>query len=133
MEYILYIKTCPGVKDPQDFKVGIAALELARKRLSVYQNAVGPVYEEKFMRVFVGTKDQIKFAEKMFMREFKDRIGSKEGGFSEWISNVTLEELLAFVEELRTDYFSKIVNVPKELEPLTMPMCEDLVEWVQKV
>jgi len=133
MDYILYIKTCPGVKDPQDFKVGIAALELARKRLSVYQNAVGPVYEEKFIRVFVGTKDQIKFAEKMFMREFKDRIGSKEGGFSEWISNVTLEELLAFVEELRTDYFSKIVNVPKELEPLTMPMCEDLVEWVQKV
>jgi hypothetical protein len=133
MDYILYIKTCPGVKDPQDFKVGIAALELARKRLSVYQNAVGPVYEEKFIRVFVGTKDQIKFAEKMFMREFKDRIGSKEGGFSEWISNVTLEELLAFVEELRTDYFSKIVNVPKELEPLTMPMCEDLVEWAQKV
>jgi len=133
MDYILYIKTCPGVKDPQDFKVGIAALELARKRLSVYQNAVGPVYEEKFIRVFVGTKDQIKFAEKMFMREFKDRIGSKEGGFSEWISNVTLEELLAFVEELRTDYFSKIVNVPEELEPLTMPMCEDLVEWVQKV
>jgi len=133
MDYILYIKTCPGVKDPQDFKVGIAALELARKRLSVYQNAVGPVYEEKFIRVFVGTKDQIKFAEKMFMREFKDRIGSKEGGFSEWISNVTLEELLAFVEELRTDYFSKIVNVPDELEPLTMPMCEDLVEWAQKV
>jgi len=133
MDYILYIKTCPGVKDPRDFKVGIAALELARKRLSVYQNAVGPVYEEKFIRVFVGTKDQIKFAEKMFMREFKDRIGSKEGGFSEWISNVTLEELLAFVEELRTDYFSKIVNVPEELEPLTMPMCEDLVEWVQKV
>ena len=133
MDYILYIKTCPGVKDPQDFKVGIAALELARKRLSVYQNAVGPVYEEKFIRVFVGTKDQIKFAEKMFMREFKDRIGSKEGGFSEWISNVTLEELLAFVEELRTDYYSKIVNVPEELEPLTMPMCEDLVEWVQKV
>lgn len=121
------------MKDPQDFKVGIAALELARKRLSVYQNAVGPVYEEKFIRVFVGTKDQIKFAEKMFMREFKDRIGSKEGGFSEWISNVTLEELLAFVEELRTDYFSKIVNVPEELEPLTMPMCEDLEEWVQKV
>ena len=132
MDYILYIKTCPGVKDPQDFKVGIAALELARKRLSVYQNAVGPVYEEKFIRVFVGTKDQIKFAEKMFMREFKDRIGSKEGGFSEWISNVTLEELLAFVEELRTEYFSKIVNVPEELEPLTMPMCESLVEWVQK-
>ena len=133
MDYILYIKTCPGVKDPQDFKVGIAALELARKRLSVYQNAMGPVYEEKFIRVFAGTKDQIKFAEKMFMREFKDRIGSKEGGFSEWISNVTLEELLAFVEELRTDYFSKIVNVPEELEPLTMPMCEDLVEWAQKV
>ena len=132
MDYVLYIKTCPGVKDPQDFKVGIAALELARKRLSVYQNAMGPVYEEKFIRVFVGTKDQIKFAEKMFMREFKDRIRSKEGGFSEWISNVTLEELLAFVEELRTDYFSKIVNVLEELEPLTMPMCEDLIEWVQK-
>lgn len=130
--YALYIKSCPGVSNPSDFKVGIADLinGKLRKRLSSYQNAVGPVYEEKYTRIFVGEQEQIKKAEKHFKIQFADKIKSKEAGFSEWVSDVTLEELVLFVDELRKEYFIKVYNIPEHLEPCNMATCEDVKEWV---
>lgn len=132
-EYILYIKTCPGVKNPQDFKVGKAKLAHSRTRLKTYQNAVGPVHTEQFIKIWVGTTAIINWAEKIIHRDFSDRIGSKEGGFSEWISNVTFDELLTYIRELQQEYPNKIHDVPAELEPLTMPLCEDLTDWVDQI
>ena len=127
--YILYLKKCPGVENPRHFKVGVAQLSTARSRLATYQNAVGPVYEESFIRVWVGDENQIKLAEKSFKRVFKEKIQSAEAGLSEWICDVTLDELLNFIVELRQEYFLKFVDAPQELLPLTMPLCEDLQEW----
>ena len=127
--YILYFKTCPGVQDPKHFKVGITQLATARSRLATYQNAVGPIWEEKFLKVWLGDENQIRLAEKAFKRKYKDKILSAEAGLSEWICEIKLEELIAFIEELRNEYFIKFINVPLEFEPLTMPMCEDLAEW----
>ena len=129
--YILYFKTCPGVQDPKHFKVGITQLATARSRLATYQNAVGPVWEEKFLKVWLGDENQIRLAEKAFKRKYKDKILSAEAGLSEWICEIKLEELIAFIEELRNEYFIKFINVPLEFEPLTMPMCEDLAEWYE--
>jgi hypothetical protein len=128
-DYILYFKKCPGVDEPRHFKVGIAQLTTARTRLASYQNAVGPVWEESFMRVWVGHENQIRLAEKSFKRNFKDNIQSAEAGLSEWICDVTLEQMLAYIEELREEHFLKFVDAPQELLPLTMPLCEDLVDW----
>ncbi len=130
-DYVLYFKTCPGVKDPRHFKVGIAGLQSARSRLATYQNAVGPVWEEKFIKVWVGDENQIRLAEKKFKQVYKDKIQSAEAGLSEWICDISLKELLAFIEELRNDYFLKFYDAPNELQPLTMPMCEDLIEWYE--
>ena len=127
--YILYLKKCPGVENPRHFKVGVAQLSTARSRLATYQNAVGPVYEESFIRVWVGDENQIKLAEKSFKRVFKEKIQSAEAGLSEWICDVTIDELLNFIVELREEYFLKFVDAPQELLPLTMPLCEDLQEW----
>lgn len=129
--YILYFKTCPGVQDPKHFKVGITQLATARSRLATYQNAVGPVWEEKFLRIWLGDENQIRLAEKAFKRNYKDKILSAEAGLSEWICEIELKELVAFTEELRNEYFIKFINVPLEFEPLTMPMCEDLAEWYE--
>jgi hypothetical protein len=129
--YILYFKTCPGVQDPKHFKVGITQLTTARSRLATYQNAVGPVWEEKFLRIWLGDENQIRLAEKAFKRNYKDKILSAEAGLSEWICEIELKELIAFTEELRNEYFIKFINVPLEFEPLTMPMCEDLAEWYE--
>lgn len=128
-DYGLYIKTCPGVEDPKHFKAGIFHLPAARSRLATYQNAVGPVYEEKFIRVWLGDENHIREAEKKIKRNFKDNIASAEAGLSEWICEIPLDTLLGFVEELRTDYFIKFNDVPKEFLPLTMPKCEELGEW----
>jgi hypothetical protein len=128
-DYILYFKKCPGVTDPKHFKVGIAQLLTARSRLATYQNAVGPVWEESFMRVWVGDENQIRIAEKQFKRNFKDKISSAEAGLSEWICDITLDELLDYITELREDHFLKFIDAPQEFLPLTMPLCEDLAEW----
>ena len=130
-DYILYFKKCPGVQDPKHFKVGIAQLITARSRLATYQNAVGPVWEESFMRVWLGDDNQIRIAEKQFKRNFKDKISSAEAGLSEWICDITLAELLEFIEELRNDHYLKFIDAPQEFLPLTMPLCEDLAEWYE--
>jgi hypothetical protein len=127
--YILYFKKCPGVVDPRHFKVGIAQLSTARTRLASYQNAVGPVWEESFLRVWVGPENQIRLAEKSFKRNFKDKIQSAEAGLSEWICDISLEEMLEYIIELREEHFLKFVDAPEQFLPLTMPMCEDLEEW----
>lgn len=130
-DYVLYFKTCPGVQTPRHFKVGIAGLLNTRTRLGTYQNAVGPVWEEKFIRVWVGDENQIRLAEKKFKQVFKDKIMSAEAGLSEWICEISLDELLAFIDELRDEYFLKFYDAPNNLLPLTMPLCEDLVEWYE--
>ncbi len=127
--YILYFKKCPGVVDPRHFKVGIAQLSTARTRLASYQNAVGPVWEESFLRVWVGAENQIRLAEKSFKRNFKEKIQSAEAGLSEWICDISLEEMLEYIIELREEHFLKFVDAPEQFLPLTMPMCEDLEEW----
>lgn len=132
-DYILYFKKCPGVQDPKHFKVGIAQLATARSRLATYQNAVGPVWEESFMCVWVGDDNQIRLAEKAFKRHFKDKIQSAEAGLSEWICDVTLQELLDYIVELKEEHFLKFIEAPKEYLPLTMPLCEDLAEWYETV
>ena len=128
-DYILYFKKCPGVVEPKHFKVGIAQLVTARSRLATYQNAVGPVWEESFIRVWLGDENQIRIAEARFKRYFKDKILSAEAGLSEWICEITLDELLEFIEELRNDYYLKFIDAPEDFLPLTMPLCEDLAEW----
>jgi hypothetical protein len=129
VDYILYFKKCPGVDVPRHFKVGIAQLHTARSRLATYQNAVGPVWTESFMRVWIGDSNQIRLAEKAFKRFFKENISSAEAGLSEWICDVTLEQLLDYITELREEHFIKFIDVPEQFLPLTMPLCEDLAAW----
>lgn len=131
-DYILYIKKCPGVSDPRHFKIGIAQLTRARTRLASYQNAVGPVWEESFIRVWIGDQNQIVLAEKAFKRHYKDKIQSAEAGLSEWICDVSLDELLDYIEELRDEHFLKFIDAPQQFLPLTMPLCEDLADWYQE-
>ena len=127
--YILYVKKCPGVDNPRDYKVGVSQTKSARGRLATYQNAVGPVYTEQFEIVWAGEDIDVKEAEKKLKRFFKERISSAESGFSEWLCNTTLDEILEYVRELREEHFIKLVDVPEEFLPLTMPKCEDLQEW----
>ena len=127
--YILYIKKCPGVESPRHFKIGVAALDRARTRIATYQNAVGPVWEEQFIMIWAGEDIDIKEAEKKVKLHFKEKLSSAEAGLSEWICDVDMQEIVDFIHELRDDYFINLIDPPQELQPLTMPLCEDLLEW----
>jgi hypothetical protein len=127
--YVLYFKQCPGVQTPRHFKIGITALARARTRLATYQNAVGPVWEEKFIKIWIGNEDHIRQSEKWFKRKFKDKISSAEAGLSEWICEIELSELLQFIENLRNNYHVKFIDIPEKFQPLTMPLCQELAEW----
>ena len=131
-EYMLYIKPPTHVENPTDFKVGICATNLTRNRLKSYQNAIGPTGLESFVNVWVGDKIDITEAETEIHKKFDDRIDSQEGGFKEWISNITIQELTDFVEELKNDYFLKLHDVPKELQPIHMHNVHIFDEWLKK-
>jgi len=90
---------------------------------------VGPVYTEEFMHIWLGEDIDVKEAEKKIKLNFKSRISSAEAGLSEWICDINKQEILDFIDELRTDYFIKLQDGPVELQPLTMNNCEDLQDW----
>lgn len=130
--YVLYLRKCPGVQDPRHFKIGIAALDKVRTRLASYQNAVGPVYLEEFMHIWVGEDIDVKEAEKKIKIHFKDKISSAEAGLSEWICDIDKQDILDFIEELRNDYFIKLTDGPAHLQPLSMNNCDELQEWYEE-
>lgn len=130
--YTLYLRKCPGVKKPRDFKIGIAALDKVRTRLAAYQQAVGPVYTEEFTNLWIGEDIDVKEAEKKIKQHFKHKIASAEAGLSEWISGIDKQEILDFVEELKTEHFIKLEEAPREFVPLTMNNCEDFLEWFEE-
>lgn len=126
--YGLYFKKCPA-NPYEDTKVGITELLNARTRLGTYQNAVGRAWEESFKYFWIGDENQIKLAEKQFKRHFKDKIQSAEAGLSEWICDVSDQELLKFITVLREEHYLKFIDTPQDFLPLTMPLCEKLIEW----
>lgn len=130
--YALYLRKCPGIKNPRDFKVGIAAIDKIRTRLAAYQQAVGPVYTEEFIYLWIGEDIDVKEAEKKIKQQFKYKIASAEAGLSEWISNIDVVEILNFIEELKVEHFIKLEIAPKQFVPLTMNNCEDFLEWFEE-
>lgn len=131
--YTLYLRKCPGVKKPRDFKIGIAALDKVRTRLAAYQQAVGPVYTEEFTDLWIGEDIDVKEAEKKIKQQFKYKIASAEAGLSEWISDIDKQDILDFIEELKSDYFIKLEEAPKEFVPLTMNNVQDFLEWFEEI
>jgi hypothetical protein len=129
--YILYLRKCPGVKDPRHFKIGVAALDKVRTRIANYQNAVGPVYLEEFMHFWIGEDIDVKEAEKKIKQNFKSKISSAEAGLSEWLCEIDKQEILNFIEELKTEYFIKLEDGPAEFTPLSMNNCQDFSEWFE--
>jgi hypothetical protein len=127
--YVLYLRKCPGVSNPRHFKIGIAALDAVRSRLATYQNAVGPVWNEEFLRIWLGEDIDVKESEKKIKYNFKHKISSAEAGLSEWICDIEMQDILEFIRELREDHFIKLVDAPSEFQPLSMPICDDLQEW----
>ena len=131
--YILYLKKCPGIQDPRHFNIGKAKLETVRSRIASYQNAVGPVYLEEFMHFWIGEDIDVEDAEEEIKQHFKAKISSAEAGLSEWICDIDKQEILNFIEELKTEHFYPLREGPAEFTPLSMNNCQDFSEWFENL
>lgn len=92
------------IQDPfgrNDFKIGITANP--RVRLAAYQNAMSSKsYVARFTRVWEGSDNHIGKLESYLKYTFNWAIESDKAGHSEWISDTTIDAIIAEVEKTIT-------------------------------
>lgn len=88
-------------KDPMgldDWKIGISGHP--KSRLGTYQNAMSPrSHRARFDCVWVGPVNQIEKLEKYLKEKYNWDIASDKMGESEWIQDITLEQIEAAINE----------------------------------
>lgn len=93
-------------KDPMgrpDAKLGITAHP--KSRLGTYQNAMSPrSHRACFDFVWVGPDNQIDKLEKVLKEKYNWDIASDKMGESEWVQDITIEELKTAVQEIIDGY-----------------------------
>lgn len=127
IDYIFYLRN-PGFGN--SWKCGISSISNAWSRLGTYQNAFGPEYKENWKHIFIGESRQIKMLERKFKQRYSDKISGGDAGYSEWITDITEEELLGAVKFFRDECFIKFYDVPDELLPFTSDYVDELKEYV---
>ena len=115
--------------DTPHWKGGVSKLKNAYSRIGTYQNAFGPFYKEQWKHIWIGTEKQIDCLEEEFHKFWDNQIEDIDAGNSEWVSNVTEQEVLDSVEEIRNTFFINVEDVPDEFKPFTVEKIEDLKEW----
>ena len=83
------------------------------------------------MYFWIGEDVDVKEAEKKVKLNFKSKISSAEAGLSEWICEIDKQEILDYIEELKTEHFIKLEDSPVEFTPLSMNNCQDFSEWFE--
>lgn len=94
--YIFYIKGNPM---GASLKIGISAIKHVDSRLGTYQNSFGPDYEDRFERVWVGPEADVRELERLLKIKYRNKIAGNKRGYTEWIQNVTFEDLVIDIEQ----------------------------------
>ena len=97
IDYSFYIKKSP-VEGP-NFKIGISAIKNMDVRLGSYQNAIGPGYQERFERIWVGPEQDIRELERLLKIKFKRKMAGTYRGYTEWVTDINYDDLVSSVEE----------------------------------
>lgn len=118
--------------DTPHWKGGVSQLKNAYSRMGTYQNAFGPAYKETWKHIWIGAPRQIDKLEELFHQYWDKQIEDIDAGNSEWVSNVTEQEVIDSVERIREEYFLKVNDVPDEFKPFTMDKIEALKTWCEQ-
>ena len=113
------------------WKGGGSKLQNAYSRLGTYQNAFGPEYKESWKHIWIGSEKQIDYLEEIFHQYWDSQIENIDVGNSEWVSNVSEDEVVSSVQMIREEYFIKVQDVPQEFKPFTIDKIEPLKKWYQ--
>lgn len=122
-------------KDPmgaRDSKIGITAHWEVRQ--GVYQNSYSRnSHVACFDLVYIGPGKAIDRLEGVLKKEFNWQIERDGRGASEWIANITPEEIENTVDEIIRDYRFKITKVPKKFLPLTVDIKDQFNQYLEEL
>jgi hypothetical protein len=127
--YIFYLR---NPLESDHWKCGISSLRNAPSRIGTYQNAFGPSITENWKYIWLGTRRHVVKLESEFKVRYDDNIENINAGHSEWISNISEQQLLDSVEDFRDNWFIKVTDVPEEFKPFTIDKLDDVIKWYSK-
>lgn len=119
--YVFYIKGNPM---GPSLKIGISAIKHVNSRIGTYQNSFGPDYEDRFEAVWVGPEADVRELERLLKIKHRDNIAGNKRGYTEWIKNITLPDLIADIESTINGLGVEVISYSKtqmfeaDLEPI---------------
>lgn len=114
-DYILYVKGTP--LSESCYKIGISAVKNIYARLGTYQNAFGPSYQERFDRIWAGPEQDIRELERLLKGHFKYKMAGRSRGYTEWVNNISFEEVVQEIETL-SKQLGVLISSPIENQKL---------------
>ncbi len=108
--YIFYIKGNPM---GPSLKIGISAIKHVNSRIGTYQNSFGPDYEDRFVAVWVGPEADVRELERLLKIKHRENIAGNKRGYTEWIKNITLSDLVSDVESTIKGLGVEVTNYSK--------------------
>jgi len=114
---LLYLMSPPD--DGKDVKIGITTLNTAEARLGTYQNALGPRFLCKWWRCWVGQGGEIARLERELKKHYRHNILNEGSGYTEWVSDLTWQDVVPTVEEMIDGHRFKVSPVPDLFLPLS--------------
>lgn len=118
---IFYIFLCPFSKYTGVVAVKIGISAHFDIRLGVYQNSYSSLnHVAGFNIAYIGDTIAINNLEKTIKQHFDWEIEKDGRGHSEWISGVSLEDIVAKVDEIINGYRYKVEKVDQQFLPLTI-------------
>jgi hypothetical protein len=109
--YSFYIKKSP--LENNSFKIGISVIQHLDSRLGTYQNSFGPTYKERFERLWVGPEQDVRELERLLKIQLRSKIAGNKRGFTEWVTDITLDELCDIVQKT-INGLGVVVTIPKK-------------------
>ena len=101
-----------------NIKPGITGVRKHEDRVATYQTPFGLDNDIEFENFLVGERDEIEWLEKTILRKYKDRRPDKRKGMTEWIKDITQEELTETVNNIVKNNGLKVVWADTDLLPL---------------
>jgi len=114
IDYGFYIKCSPI--DRSAYKIGIFAMKHADVRIGGYQNSFGPTYKERFEHIWVGTQADIRELERLLKIKFRNKIAGNMRGYTEWVQDITYEELVNEINTLIHGLGINVINPEKHTQ-----------------
>lgn len=114
----------------KDVKVGKTGNPVAR--LGVYQNSYSRnSHIAEFNQVWFGNNNAVNFLETAIKNKHRWEIEADGRGFSEWVNNVSVEEITDSINTVITEGRFKVYKLPAQYLPLNINNLNDVLEYIE--